>query len=149
MMTELCAYLRNWFDVTSDHERLPSWTGEFEIQDGQLVGFSDRLLPGQFYRITDSMLNDGVWTYLSDALQDETFTGTVQAMRGPPELVRLAQEIDAWRTENAAALASPYASESFGGYSYSLRTGSSAAGESTGATWQSQFSARLSPWRKI
>ena len=127
MLTELCKYLRNWFDENSAKERLPYWDGEFTIENGALVGFSDRLLNGQYFRITDSLLNDGVYQYPA-LLNDETFTGRVQSMAIPPEIVELDEEIDAWRTANAAALNSPYQSESFGGYSYSLKSGSSANG---------------------
>lgn len=141
MLTELCKYLRNWFDETSAKERLPYWDGEFTIADGALVGFSDLLLPGQYFRISDSLLNDGVYRYPAE-LRDEVFTGRIQSMAVPPEIVALDAEITAWREANASAINSPYQSESFGGYSYSLRG-------DTGATWQSQFASRLGPWRKI
>ena len=145
MLTELCKYLRNWFDENSAKERLPYWDGTFTIADGALVGFSDRLLNGQYFRITDSLLNDGVYQYPA-TLTDETFTGRVQSMAIPPEIVALDAEITAWRTAHADALNSPYQSESFGGYSYSLKSG--ADGEN-GVSWRSQFASRLSPWRKI
>ena len=41
---------------------------------------------------------------------------------------------------------SPYVSESFGGYSYTKRSGSDSG--SVGG-WQEAFKARLSPWRKL
>lgn len=146
-MSELCHFLRNWFDRDSYGAQLPSWSGEIAIADGRLDGFDERLVAGQYYRITDSVLNDGVWCYDVDRLQDETFDGTVQSMRVPPELEKLCGEIEKWREDHAEALDSPYQSESFGGYSYSLKAGSDAGGG--GTTWQSQFSARLAPWRKI
>lgn len=149
MLTEICAYLRNYFDRRSDGTRLPSWTGEITISEGELVGFSDRLLPGQYYRIVDSVLNDGVYQFGNERLADETFTGTIQSMKIPPEIASLDDEITDWIEANAEALNSPYQSESFGGYSYSLKSGSSSSGESGTNTWQSQFSARLAPWRKI
>jgi hypothetical protein len=150
VLTEICAYLRNNFDRDSKGERLPAWTEDIEIRDGELVGYSDRLLPGQYYRIQDSVLNNGVWKYGADYLRDETFSGTVQAMAVPPEVETLGQEISAWITKNAEALNSPYASESFDGYTYTLRSGGTQAdGASAGPSWQAQFAARLSPWRKI
>ena len=46
------------------------------------------------------------------------------------------------------ALASPYQSESFGGYSYTKASaGSSDSGE--GITWQKKFKSQLNQWRKI
>ena len=153
MLTEICAYLRNYFDRNSRGELLPSWTEEITISGGELVGFTDRLLPGQFYRIIDSVLNDGVYRFGTDVLADETFSGTVQSMAVPQEIVLLDGEIASWIENNADALNSPYQSESFGGYSYSLRSGSSGGGDSGantgGLSWQSQFAARLAPWRKI
>lgn len=149
MLTEICAYLRNHFDRNSRGELLPSWTEEITISGGELVGFTDRLLPGQFYRVIDSVLNDGVYRFGTDVLADETFSGTVQSMAVPPEIVSLDGEIASWIENNAEALNSPYQSESFGGYSYSLKTASGNSGASAGLTWQTQFAARLAPWRKI
>lgn len=147
MLTEICKYLRNWFDEDSSKNRLPYWEGEFTITNGALVGFSDRLLTGQYFRIIDSRLNDGVYRYPAN-LSDETFTGTIQTMNIPKEITELDREMSEWVEANAAAIASPYQSESFGGYSYSLKTGL-ANGTIGGVSWVSQFAARLSPWRKI
>ena len=78
-------------------------------------------------------------------LTDETFTGAVWALAIPRAVLKIANEIDAWQQKNGAAAASPYQSESFGGYSYSMRAQS---GES-GAGWKDAFAGRLSDWRKI
>lgn len=153
MLTEICSYLRNYFDRDSKGDKLPSWTEEIRIVNGEPTGFSNRLLRGQYFRIADSILNNGVWKYGTDYLQDETFTGTVQSMAVPPEVENLARDIAEWSEKHADALNSPYQSESFGGYSYSLRgSGTNAYGNSGSGgnlTWQSQFAARLAPWRKI
>lgn len=152
MLTQICQYLRNWFDTDSRKNRLPYWEGEITITGGVLVGFSDRLIDGQYYRIIDSLLNDGVHQWPNEQLHDETFTGTVQSMSVPPDIIALDTEIPAWITANANAINSPYQSESKspGSYSYSLKSGSgSADGGSAGLTWQSQFASRLNAWRKI
>lgn len=149
MLGQICQYLRNWFDLDSRHERLPFWTGRITISGGALIGFEDKLLNGQYFRIVDSLLNDGIYQYPADGLADEAFEGTVQSMKVPPEIIALDGEIEAWIEANQTALNSPYQSESFGGYSYSLKSGGTADGGSGGVTWQSQFAARLSPWRKI
>ena len=150
MLTQICQYLRNWFDRDSHKNRLPYWEGEFTISGGVLVGFSDRLIEGQYFRIIDSLLNDGVHQWPNEELQDETFTGTVQSMSIPPDVVALDGEIAEWVTASQDAINSPYASESFGGYSYTLKGGTTATdGTGGGVTWQSQFAARLNPWRKI
>lgn len=162
MLTEICQYLRNWFERGV-------WLGDFKVSGGVLTyadGTALPLLNGQYYRVIGSVFNDGVHRYgtetvtennatvtrLLDPLTDEPeFFGTVCPMGGSdfPALLSLAEEIEQWCADNAKAIASPYQSESFGGYSYSLRGGTNSAGEATGATWQSQFEARLAPYRKI
>lgn len=146
MLTQICQYLRNWFEREKIH-------GNFVVSGGVLTyadGTALPLLTGQYYRICGSVFNDGVHVFDDADLTDEpVFFGAVWAMAVPPDLVALSEEITGWNTANAAALASPYQSESFGGYSYSLKSGGSADGASGGLTWQTQFAARLAPWRKI
>jgi hypothetical protein len=68
-------------------------------------------------------------------------------MAVPPAVVALSADIEAWNEKNADALASPYTSESFGGYSYTKASGNS---ESNGAySWKDQFASRLSKWRRL
>ena len=145
MLTEICQYLRNWFDKT----RL---IGDFTIENGVIFYGNDNVLSlvsGQYFRIVGSYLNDGVYAYPASNLNDESFTGAIWIMAVPPVIVELADEIGEWVEENAAVISSPYVSESFGGYSYSLRAGSDSSGVQGGVTWQSQFASRLAPWRKI
>lgn len=148
MLTQICQCLRNWFE-------LDKWPGAYKVTGGVLTcadGAPLALLYGQYYRIIGSVFNDGVhkWGDVEDALTDEPeFSGAVWPMRVPPDVVALAADIAAWCEANKAAINSPYQSESFGGYSYSLRTGNGADGGNGAATWQSQFAARLAPWRKI
>ena len=137
MLTELCQELRNWFDVDRHY-------GDFEIVDGALsVSF---LQSGQYFRIIGSVFNDGVHQYPDATLNDETFSGSVWALAIPAEVVDLAEEMAAWETQYGASAASPYQSESFGGYSYSKASGSSGSG--TASVWD-VFRARLNQWRKI
>ena len=141
MMTLICQYLRNWFDRYQ-----PKFSGHFEISNGAI---ELDLKDGQFYRIMGSALNDGVHQYGSqlDSLLDEEFDGIIWGMAVPPDVITLASDIEAWVTANQDAINSPYASESFGGYSYTKNISVTNAGNST--AWQSQFAARLNPWRKI
>lgn len=151
-LTEVCQYLRNWFD----RDRL---VGEFVIEDGAISyanGIALPLLTGQYYRVIGSVFNDGVHIYgtqdnePTDPLVDEpAFSGAVWSMAVPPAVADLAAEIEAWTTANADAINSPYNSESFGGYSYTVKNASSGSGEDSGITWQGQFRTRLNPWRKI
>lgn len=142
ILTELCQELKNWFcDVETDIH-----AGTYTISEGTLsLSF---LQEGQYFRIVGSVLNDGVYLYQTGTLelQDETFTGAIWAMRVPPSVIALASEIDEWIEKNGEAVTSPYQSESWGGYSYSLR---SVGGESGSLSWQSVFAGRLNRWRKL
>lgn len=152
MLGQICQYLRNWFDYDSRHNRLPSWSGEITIAGGELVGFSDRLLNGQYFRVIDSALNDGVYQYGVDTLQDETFDGTIQSMRIPPVFLALAKEIDEWQKKYGGAdstTMSPFSAESFGGYSYTKAQGFASTGGGMLTSWESVYAARLAPYRKI
>lgn len=154
MLTEICQYLKNWFNRRPDGSDYPKYFGEFEIADGELV--TDQLAVGQYYRVMGSLFNDGVHRYGEGNLTDETFDGAIWSMGVPAEILKLADDVTAWQEEYGAvgsANMSPYASESFGGYSYtkaSGRSGSSGASSaSDSGTWQAAFYARLAPWRKI
>lgn len=142
MLTELCAELKNYFlrDQSKDIH-----SGEFTISDGSIdLPF---LLDGQYFRIVGSVLNDGVYKYPASTLRDEVFTGAVWAMAVPLSVIALSDEIDEWNAANAEMLASPFTSESFGGYSYTKASGSSANGGTF--TWKDQFASRLAKWRRL
>ena len=146
MLTEICAEIRNYFlrDVQKDIH-----TGTFTISDGYIESLPF-LVEGQYFRIVGSVLNDGVWKYGEGGLTDEVFDGAVWAMAVPPAVVALSDEIADWVGANTGVLNSPYASESFGGYSYSLRGSGSASGGSDGSYgWKNQFAGRLNPYRRI
>ena len=151
MLTEVCQYLRNYFD----RERI---FGKFLVSNGEIKtseGVALPILEGQYFRVVGSIFNDGVHKYgdLTDILKDEPeFAGAVWTMAIPPQFLELVADIEKWVADNGTAINSPYQSESFGGYSYSLRSGTSQGGESGttgGVSWEGQFSARLNPWRKI
>ena len=139
MLSELFAYLKNYF-IDPDED---IHTGDFVIENGSIdLPF---LLDGQYFRIVGSALNDGVWQYPATQLLDEGFSGAVWAMRVPPSLIALAAEIEDWQNANAAVLATPYQSESFGGYTYAKGGGSHGGSYS----WQDHFGARLNPYRRL
>lgn len=146
MLTELCHELKNYFLRDREND---IHSGTYTISGGAIEPL-DFLAEGQYYRIVGSVFNDGVHMYgvedTTDALVDETFAGAVWAMAVPPAVVALASEIDEWNTKNADAIASPYQSESFGGYSYNKGSG---VGGGNGATWQAQFAEKLKNWRRI
>lgn len=140
MLTELCAELKNYFLRDRDAD---IHYGEYTISGGSIdLPF---LVVGQYFRIVGSVLNDGVYQYPADGLADEEFTGAVWAMAVPPSVVALAADIEEWNQKNAETLASPYTSESFGGYSYTKAT----SGDGGAYTWQNQFASRLNKWRRL
>lgn len=138
MLTELCAELRNYFEVPNGRH-----FGKFEISGGSIAPL-DFLQEGQYFRIVNSVFNDGVYQYPASSLTDEEFDGAVWAMAVPPSVVALAAEIKAYN-ESDDGKASPYTSESFGGYSYTKAT--DASGAPIG--WQKAFASRLNKWRKL
>jgi len=149
MLTQICAYLKNYFlvDYLNPDERIHY--GTFTISNGQIedLPFLDQ---NQYFRVVGSVFNDGVHKYGADALVDETFTGAIWAISVPPDVIALSSEIESWIENNASAVAGPYQSESFGGYSYSLKGGSSTSGPGADVFgWQAQFAARLAPYRRL
>lgn len=147
-MDEICGYVRNYFlrDYINPGNYIHS--GTYTIADGSIQDLPF-LIPGQWFRITGSALNNGVYKYPATDLSDETFTGTIWEMYVPPDFVSLATEISEWTDSNEEALNGPYQSESFAGYSYSKSYVSRSNGAVTVAGWQSQFGARLSRYRRL
>ena len=138
MLTELCAELRNYFEVPNGRH-----FGKFEISGGSMAPL-DFLQEGQYFRIVGSVFNDGVYQYPATSLTDEVFEGAVWAMALPPSIIALAAEIKEYNDSDAGK-ASPYTSESFGGYSYTKATDEN--GVPVG--WQKAFASRLNRWRKL
>lgn len=118
-------------------------TGTFEVIDGALdLPIKD----GQYFIITEdatnSIFNIGVHKYPCTNLSQETFEGTITAMKIPQAVIDLAEEVEEFVKTNKP---SQYQAESFGGYSYTKATNSS--GNTIG--WQDAFKERLDTWRKI
>ena len=146
MLTELCKELNNWFDK----ERI---FDTFAIENGELVGASEVLQSGQYFRIVGSIFNDGVYEHPATDLVDEVFDGAVWVMAVPPSVVALAGKIADWQSMYGGADSmnmSPYQSESFGGYSYTKKSGSATeSGIDVSGTWQGAFASELNKWRKV
>lgn len=145
MLTQICAELKNYF--SSEDDRI---FGDFEIIDGNITP-PVSILENQYYRIVGSVFNDGVHKYgdANDVLIDEPeFNGAIWLMRVPEDVINLATEITEWQNKNGDALASPYQSESFGGYSYTKASGSG-SGASGSYSWKDAFASRLNRYRKI
>ena len=153
MLTEICQFLKNWFDRGQ-----PKYFGKFVVSGGKIYlnDVEIDLVAGQYYRIVGSLFSDGVHKYTGQAdldLKDEEFRGAVWSMAIPPDVVKLASEIAEWQTKYGgvgSVAMSPFNSESFGGYSYS-KSGGGSSDSVTGSqpgTWESAFASRLALWRK-
>ena len=143
MLTELCQELNNWFEREKR-------SGSFRIANGMLE--ADFLLPGQYFRVMGSIFNDGVHQYGNDYLNDEDFTGSVWSLAIPAAVIKLSEDIDAWRAKYEApdsSAMSPYMSESFGGYSYSKGSAISGTGTGGATSWRTSFASRMNAWRKL
>ena len=150
MLQEVLEYIHNYF-------RKEPVQGSFTISGG-VISPPLLLKEGQRFWIIGSDLNDGVYTYHAagikdddDAnaagLRDETFAGTICALGIPPAVVALSEEISQWVESNSAALSSPMQSESFNGYSYTLKSGGSNGGNGP-LTWRDVFGKKLERWRR-
>lgn len=138
MLTEICTHLKNFF-VRSEEDK--HYQKGITINDGILTPSFD-IKQNQYYRIIGSTFNDGVHRFgdATDVLVDEVFDGSVWLMSVPKSFLDLVAEIEDYQEKYGQA--TPYNSESFGGYSYSKA-------DSTAASWQHAFSTRLNAWRKI
>lgn len=132
MLEQVLRHLNNWF-LVDIHE------GTFTVENGSIT--LPFLQTNQYFRICGSVFNDGLHLYPAVDLTDETFTGTVWVLAVPKAVVALAEDIAAWEEKNGEAVASPYQSESFGGYSYTKRSALNG--------WQGAFKGRLNDWRKL
>lgn len=147
-LEDILYHIHNWF------ERSVIGAKGCVIESGELpASISAQISEGQWYRIEGSMLNDGLHRHPDLSLVDETFDGKVSLLAIPKPLIRLAQRvqdyIDQTAEGNEKARRSPYQSESFGGYSYSLKSGSGSNSASGGLSgWQSEFAGELNAWRK-
>ncbi len=141
MLENVLNYLHNWFVVPGGFR-----FRDYTIENGELE--LDFLQNGQYYRIVGSVFNDGLHKYgdICDKLQDESFTGTIWILAIPKAVIELAEKIEEWQDKNAAVTESPYSSESFGGYSYTIATDSKTGNR---ATWETVFRSQLNPYRKI
>ena len=153
MLQEVLDYIHNYF-VPLKAEKVT-----YTIQNGTISpGFG--AADGDRFMVCGSRRNDGIYTYHANiiaddddehvaGLRDETFAGTIRLMAVPPTLIRLSEEIREWVATYGGQLASPMASESFNGYSYTLKSGGGANNGGNGPlTWRDQFRTQLEQWRR-
>ena len=151
MLQEIMEYLHNYFVPIGAKEVTYTISGgaispSFGAEDG------DRFL------ICGSRRNDGVYTWHASGvcndddtraagLRDETFAGTIRVCSVPPALLALSGEISDWVASNSETLASPMQSETFNGYSYTLKSGGGSGGNGP-LTWRDIFGEQLERWRR-
>ena len=140
MLEELLRTLNNWFEKDS-------LVGDFKVSGGALLVPDGFIKDGQYIRVIGSTFNDGLHCWPVSDMVDEEFSGEVMALAIPPAVISLSSEIDRWRADNQKALDAPYASESFGGYSYSKEGSGSSQNVSTG--WRAHFRDQLNQWRRL
>lgn len=138
MLEAVMRHLRNWFLVPGGVHH-----GTYTIEGGTIT--LPFLQNGQYFRIIGSVFNDGVYRYNAELnLKNEEFSGSIWALAVPNSFLEIVQEIESWNEKNGEKVNGPYQSESFQGYSYTLKSGENGA-----VTWQSVFAGRLNAWRKI
>ena len=165
MLQKVMDYIHNYFVPLSADQKT------YTIADGAIspeFGAED----GDRFLICGSRRNDGVYTWHANCigtddddrippatqggeetikaagLRDETFAGTIRVCSVPPALLALSEEIRSWVETYSDALNSPLASESFNGYSYTLKSGRVTGGAASPITWQEQFKNQLERWRR-
>lgn len=145
MLEQVLGSIHNWFvrDTLS--------VGECTISDGALPA-SVPIPDGVWYRIRGSYLNDGMHLKgdKGEGLVDETFSGTITTHVIPKPLLAIVDEICQYQERHGESASGPYQSESFGGYSYTLKGSSTASGTNAPNTgWRAAFAGQLNQWRKL
>lgn len=147
MLEAVLTSLNNWFD----RDRLGRFhhveSGELSVEGGSLLGAGEWLKEGQYFRILGSTFNDGLHRHPATDLTDEDFYGCAYALEIPPAVIDLSERVAVWEEANGEASRGVYASESFGGYSYSLK--GETASSSGSAGWKAAFKDELRGWRKV
>ena len=143
MLTEICAYLHNYFD----YER---HSGEISIVGGVIScnGKEITLEEGQYFALFRSRIPLGVFNV---APADKNFVGSVWLMDVPEAVLNANTWAEEWMAKNGGAGSeanSAFQSESFGGYSYNKGTNSSGKGGMS-IFDNAQFSRMLAPYRKL
>ena len=142
MLEQVLDHIHNYFYI-GDAIR-----GTFTITGGRLPAL-DALQNGQYFNITGSVFNDGIYQYPASGLTNETFTGVIYPMAVPKTLQNLVEEIEEWVEKYGDIMDSPYQSETvIGVYEYQRATMNQKNGESV-SDWQSIFQKRLNAWRKV
>lgn len=138
MIYDVMKSINNFFEDENGYNY-----GVWEIKDGLIT--LPFLLNNQYFRIIGSVFNDGVYKYDANLeLVDETFDGTIVALKPPKAFMDLVAEIEAFNDKYGTI--TPYTSESFLNYSYSKASGANGTGQ---ITWMDAYRSKLNKWRKL
>lgn len=145
MLEQILTELHNWFRVRDGADGIHH--GTYTIEDGRIA--LPFLRNGQYFRIMGSVFNDGLHRYGPDmeALEDESFRGTVWALAIPKTVVDAAAEAEMWIEKNGAVANGIYSSESFGGYAYTKDTAAADNVSKTGIP--AHILAKVNGYRKL
>lgn len=123
--------------LASKHE------GTIEIKNGRAdLPF---LIYGQYFIVEGSIMNDGCYQYgIDDEMNDEVFDGVIYGLRLTPTFKGIIDEMTAYQEQHKEV--SPYQSESFGGYSYTLKASQTGTGT---ASVIDLFADRLNFYKKV
>lgn len=145
MLEQILMELNNWFRVRDDVNGIHP--GTYTIENGGIA--PPFLRDGQYFRIMGSVFNDGLHRYGPDmeALEDETFAGTIWVLAIPKTVVDAAAEAETWLSKNGAIANGIYSSESFGGYAYTKDTAAADNVAQTGIP--AHILAKVNQYRKI
>lgn len=151
-LKEILDYIHNYF-VQDTFE------GKIKIKNHELDNHEIKLLDDQYFMIKGSIYNDGIWQFkaiqevdeenLERYLKDEEFNGIISKLAIPRDVLALKDEIIAWEDKNQDALNGVFQSESFGGYSYTLKSNSSNNKNGESISWKNKFGNRLKAYRKL
>lgn len=116
-MEELMRKCKNYFYKFKEH-------GSYIISNNEIIGVRGNYCKGQYIRVVNSILNDGVYKInrieenkiiVEEQLNDEMFVGVIAGLGVPNEFIKIVNKIKEYDTTHKAT---DIISESFTGYSY-------------------------------
>lgn len=143
MLTEICAYLHNYFDYERHYGDI-SIIGGVIFCNGEQIALGE----GQHFALFRGRIPLGVFDTVP---ADKTFEGAVWLLDIPDAVLKADKWADDWTKANGGADSngnSAFQSESFGGYSYNKGTNST--GKSGLSVFDNaQFNRMINPYRKL
>lgn len=104
--------------INADFTRYREY-GDFTVSDGSLEGAS--IPDGSYFWVSGSSFNDGLHIAPETGMADESFTGEISVLSIPKTFLKVVENMTDWVKKHPVT---GYASESFGGYSYSMPSNS-------------------------